>query len=384
MESKKNIVIFLNAFWNNGEGMSGGDQMLIQIFKRIRKSFNEVDCYTNIDGKKVIKDGGVCDIEYHISRRFFDKLFLGLNYILRTIQSLDVLSKKNVAIVYGGSDFFPDVIPAFLYKLFHPKVRWFQCIFHIYPNWRDRPGSKLKNFIAQYLQNFSFLFARKADKIINLNYQVKNELIKKGFNEDKIVVNTPGIDLDYFKNLKVPENTKKYEATFLARLNPSKGIFDLVKIWQKVTDKKPMAKLAIMGGGSNEMRKKLRDKIKNNKLEKNIDILGFVENDEAFSIIKNSKIFLFPSHEEGFGIAIAEAMACGVSVISWDLPVYQEIFESHSIQVKENDIELFSKEILEILNNKIKRANIVKEAGDFIRKYSWELIAQKHLKILNS
>lgn len=32
----KNVLVLLNAFWNYGPGMSDGDQMLIQVFKRIR------------------------------------------------------------------------------------------------------------------------------------------------------------------------------------------------------------------------------------------------------------------------------------------------------------------------------------------------------------
>ena len=39
-----------------------------------------------------------------------------------------------------------DVIPAFLLKVIRPRIRWIQCVFHIYPDWRVRPGSKIKNF----------------------------------------------------------------------------------------------------------------------------------------------------------------------------------------------------------------------------------------------
>lgn len=379
---KKDIVIFLNAFWNNGKGMSGGDQMLIQIFKRIRNEFGEMHCYINVDGEKVIREGGVENVDFHVSKRFFDKLPLGLNYVLRTFQSFRVLFDKKSEIVYGGSDFFPDVVPLFLYKLIHPKTRWVQCVFHIYPDWKTRPGNKLVNFLAQYFQRASLRLVKKSDIIVNINHEVGEELRRIGFDGNKIVINTPGINLEYLKKLKIREDTKKYQASFLARLNPSKGIFDLPKIWKKVIQEIPEAKLAVIGGGSDDIKSELTKQIRKNGLEENIDLLGFLDNDESFSIIKKSDVFLFPSHEEGFGIAVADAMACGTPVVSWDLSVYEEIFEDKSIQVEENDVDAFSKEVISVLQNKKKNGSISEKAKIFVEKYSWESIAKKHKEIL--
>jgi glycosyltransferase involved in cell wall biosynthesis len=380
---KKNVLIFLNAFWNNGKGMTGGDQMLIQVFKRIRNDFGKIRCYTSNDGKKVISQY-IESVDFFVSNKFFDRLNIILNYILRTIKAMPCLRFRDVDILYGGSDFFPDVIPLFLFKLFHKKAKWFQCVFHIYPDWKKRPGSKLKNFLAQYFQKLSLLLAKKSDVIININYQVKEELIRRGFDGNKIVVNTPGIDLGYFSNLKISEKEKKYDAAFLARLNPSKGIFDLIEIWENVVKEKKDAKLAIIGGGSDEIKKKMQDKIRDKVLEKNVDILGFLENDRSFSLIKNSKVFLFPSHEEGFGIAIAEAMACGVPVIAWNLPVYDEIFENSLIQISENDFHSFSDKATELLKNNDLRNYISEKSSNFIKKYDWDEIAKKHLEILST
>ncbi|MFC1644689.1 glycosyltransferase family 4 protein [Patescibacteria group bacterium] len=382
MTKNRNIIIFLNAFWNNGKGMSGGDQMLIQIFKRIRSEFGEMHCYTNVDGKKVIKDGGVDDVDFHVSERVFDKLPLGVNYVLRTIQSLGVLFGEKAGVVYGGSDFFPDVVPLFLYKLIYPKTRWVQCVFHIYPDWKTRPGNKVINFLAQYFQKASLCLVKKADTVVNINHEVGEELRRNGFDGDNIVINTPGINLEYLKNLEVQEDTKKYQGSFLARLNPSKGILDLIKIWKRVVQELPEAKLAVIGGGSDETKEELKKLIQESELTENINLLGFIENDESFSIIKKSDVFIFPSHEEGFGIAVADAMACGTPVVSWNLSVYEEIFEDKSVQVQENDMDVFAEKVIELLKDEEKNRELARKASEFVEKYSWESIAKKHKDIL--
>ena len=174
--------------------------------------------------------------------------------------------------------------------------------------------------------------------------------------------------LGYFD--KIEKTEPAYDGIFLGRLSPSKGIFELIDIWKKVTNVIPQAKLAIIGGGNKNTRDALLKKIRDANLEKNIDLLGFFEDEKAHSILKSGKVFLFPSHEEGWGIAIAEAMACGLPVVSWNLPSYGETFENHILQVKENDAGLFSKYVLDLLRDGSKRKEIGIQGKEFVKKYS--------------
>lgn len=76
------------------------------------------------------------------------------------------------------------------------------------------------------------------------------------------------------------------------------------------------ARLLILGEG--DLRKKLEMMVAENNLQDEISLPGFVVNPYAY--MSRSAVFVLSSLWEGFGIVLAEAMACGVPVISTDCP----------------------------------------------------------------
>jgi glycosyltransferase involved in cell wall biosynthesis len=357
--------------------LSGGEIRFYNILNRIR---NKIDY--SIGG---LFSQNKMNAEFKIVNKtirryaFYDKFSLYISYILRTLDILINLFFKNEKfdILYATSDFFPDVIPAFLLK--SKKNKWIQIIHHIYP--KKREGNYLKNKMALFGQKFSlFLIRKRADKIITVNKNVMNFLIKLNIDRDKIFVSSNGIDLNFFD--KIPELEKKYDGIFMARLNYSKGVMDLIEIWNNVCLKYNNAKLGIIGAGNGAIKNILFDKIKQYKLQNNIKLLGYLDNFYSFSLIKSSKFFLFPSHEEGWGIAIAEAMGCKSPVISWNLDVYKEVFEDKTMQIEEGNINLFSEKIIQLLEDDNERKRRGTIGYEFIKKYSWDNVANNELKII--
>jgi len=374
----KSIIVTLNSFWTTGKGMSGGDQIAKQVFARLSSKFSQIYILTSQRGFELFNEiPNATHIKYLFN---CDKFGLGISYLYRTVAGVFKINMLDSSIIYAGSDFFTDTIPAFIYKLTHRRAKWYQAVFHIYPQWKTRPGSKTKAFLGYYLQKFSHCLAKKADEVICINTQVKQELVKSGFDENKLVLIHPGIDYNMLAEVKKAPQT--YEATFLARLNPSKGIYDLPKIWSLVCKDMPKAKLAIIGGGSQDTICALNQELSKYNLNENIQILGYLENERAFGLIKSSKCFLFPSHEEGFGIAIAEAMACGTPVVAWNLPVYSEVFGNKIVQVQENDSDKFAQEAVRLLENPPFRDKISQEGIEYIKRHSWDSVAELYLKCL--
>jgi glycosyltransferase involved in cell wall biosynthesis len=110
--------------------------------------------------------------------------------------------------------------------------------------------------------------------------------------------------------------------------------------------------------------------------------MGFLDEEEKYKIMKSCKIFMFPSFYESWGIVSAEAMACGLPVVAYDLPIFKNIFPKGMIRVPIGDIGQFAVRVLELLDAEDLRKAISKAAKEFIKKYDWEKISKKELKIL--
>jgi len=372
----KKILVLFNSYWFNKDVMSGGIVRLVEIFKRL--NMRNLTCLTNQNGVELFQEYRI-RAKFIVTNSIFNKLTIIPSYIMRTINALRALRKGDYDILYASSAFFTDVIPAYFKK--NSKNVWVQCIFHLSPHWGKRKGNILVNIVAYYIQKISLYFIkRRADKVIVINNLIKNELESIGFNIEQIHYSPCGVDNNYLA--KIERSNNEYDGVFLARLNYSKGIYDLIDVWKVVTQKIPSAKLAIIGGGNKRIKNGIIKRIRKLDLVENIHVLGFLENIKAYSILKSGKVFLFPSHEEGWGISIAEAMLCKVPVVSWDLPVYKEIFNNYTIQIEENNIHLFSETIVDLFLNDQKRKGIAEEGYKFAQKYSWENAANTELSIL--
>ncbi len=362
-----NIIAFLNAYT---QGKSGGDMCFVEIFKRIKDQ--EVTIVTSKLGKKLCKDNGLRATFLITSTEstFKNTIF---TYFTRTIKAIQLTTDvKHIDVIYATSDWLPDILPSVFLKLRSPKAKFIAKIFHIIPSNRIIPS------ISQNISHF--LIKQFADTIVVDNTLLQKDLKRQGFNPARIIVKYPAIDHMILHKTK---SIRKYQATYLGRLHESKGIHDLVVIWKAVVDKMPHAKLAIIGSGDESFINQIKGLISKYELNKNIDLLGYLDNKTAYGLVKGSSVFIFPSHEEGFGMAVGEALACGVPVVTYDLPVFRETFKKALLTVPCFDIKSMKKRVLNVLQNE-KQYTIVSDGKKIVAQFSWEKAAQLELHLMQS
>lgn len=129
---------------------------------------------------------------------------------------------------------------------------------------------------------------------------------------------------------------------FLSRINYKKGVDLLIKVYQNILSKNPdIPKLVIAGPGlDSEYGQEIMQLVDSHLLNKNIFFPGLLMGDAKWGAIYGSEVFILPSHQENFGIAVVEALACNVPVlISNKVNIWREIEMNQGGIIFPNSIE---------------------------------------------
>mgnify|MGYP001805847213 CR=1 FL=1 len=302
----------------------------------------------------------------------FKLILIGLKRNFLIIKNIKKYTNKYDIIHCRSSVLDLLIFPYFLKKI-DKKIKWTAVFDNIVPF--NDPGNKITHTIAWLMFKISILLLKKADSIFVISPELKDFFIKHKFNPENIIITGNAIETEFLKKSR-PQKIK-YDGIFIGRINEAKGIFDMLKVVDNIKKEIPNFKLAVMGDGDIATKTKFTNKINKLKLSKNIILLGTKNGVEKFSIIKSSKVFIFLSKTESFGIALLEAVSCGLPSFVYDLPAYRKIYKNNEIKTfKKGDINSISKSII----NTFKKREFENISGKkLLGKYSWEQIAKTEL-----
>ncbi len=207
----------------------------------------------------------------------------------------------------------------------------------------------LKAFFQYWLGRLVVL--RCADKIRVVSRRIKNSLIEMGIPKSKIRVRPIAVTLKNFTPVLGRSTLKSrynFDKVFLwvGRMEPVKNLFFLIDIFEQVVEEKPTWGLVLLGNGSEE--KELQKKVKELELEFNIRFEPWAHDPTDY--FKSADCFLFPSHNEGYGLVIKEAISADLPVIMNDVGIAQyEVKASDKVKILPvNDEEKWIQALLSI------------------------------------
>ncbi len=195
--------------------------------------------------------------------------------------------------------------------------------------------------------------------------------------EDKF--NAKVIYIPQATNFTVKKYNKKEnnQLLFVGRLEPVKGVFDLVDVFKLIKTKE--VSLTIVGDGS--LKKELEDIIKKEKL--NIKLTGYLSGNKLKEEYKKASLFIMTSFEESFGLVLLEAMSYQTPCIAFDsaLGAKEIINNKNGILIKNRDKSKMAKEIDKFFK---EQKNYQKEAMMTAECYTTEKIKYKWYTFIES
>lgn len=189
------------------------------------------------------------------------------------------------------------------------------------------------------------------------------------------VVPNPVPVVDYQSEPRAPMKGN-HTLLFLGWITKSKGVFDIVEIIGDVAEHYPDVRFVFAG---NKEVGGLRELIQARKLQKNTEVLDWVETEEKLRLLLNSRIILLPTYTEGIPNVLLEAMASGLPAITTPVGGIPSIFEEsvNGYYVSPGDKDQLRETVLKLLGDdadceRLSRATLLKS-----RNYDVEVIGRR-------
>ncbi len=126
---------------------------------------------------------------------------------------------------------------------------------------------------------------------------------------------------------------------FLGRIHVKKGCDLALAAFAAVAASDQRLRLVMAGPDSGQERDQLERAAARHGIAERVIWTGLVQGDEKWGALRSSEAFVLPSHQENFGLAVVEALACGVPVlISDQVNVWRDIADQRAGMVDADDI----------------------------------------------
>ena len=258
-----------------------------------------------------------------------------------------VVHSPDIAIIDAWGE--SSILLWFILRIFQKNAKIF-VVFHHYEQRITIRKNSIEIFYNFLIERITSIMLKNSDIILTVSKSSMRELeffydIKNGKNKNKnknlkingtrgilhknnnrnrneIAIVGAGIDIDILDVVVSSKNKidKKKDIDFLC-IGRIEKFIHLEKIWMKIKTVRPNSNLVMIGRASPDTIEKL--------LSIGIDHRGFVSEEEKIDLSSRTKVFIFPSSREGFGIAVAEALFLGIPVIAWKIPVFDDLYSKN-------------------------------------------------------
>jgi glycosyltransferase involved in cell wall biosynthesis len=205
---------------------------------------------------------------------------------------------------------------------------------------------------------------RKATAILTVSRAVADQIAER-YPEcaSKITVTPNGVD-GRFSPVDEPPAGDTF--LFVGNDKPHKNLETLLRAFRAARAADGRAQLLLVGGA------RVR--------EEGITSRGFVDDAELLSLYRGSLALVQPSLEEGFGLPVLEAMACGLPVIASSAPALVEVAGGAALHFDPLDHAALTDAMLRVASDEALRTKMRRDGLERAKIFSWKRCAEETLR----
>jgi glycosyltransferase involved in cell wall biosynthesis len=221
---------------------------------------------------------------------------------------------------------------------------------------------------------------RRADRILTYSEHTRQAVIERlGVSPEGVVTTPLGVG-DAFRPSSPDESWLRdrfgIAAPFVlcvGTLEPRKNLAMALRAFETVSSRVPDTELVVVGppGWRNREFDRLLQRSRTP-----VHMAGFVSDSDLSRLYSATSCFLYPSQAEGFGLPVAEALACGAPVVTSDRTSLPEVAGGASLLVDPGNADSIADAVQRVLEDEELRGDLRRRALARAHAFSWERCAQ--------
>src|SRR5579859_6595867 len=279
-----------------------------------------------------------------------------------------LVREKHIDVLHSPANVLPEMLP----RSCAGVVTLHDLAFLRYPHVLTR-SKRL------YHRTFTIRSLQRASLIITVSDSTKtdaHELVDIPY--ERLTTVYPCID-ERFSNVPEEDTIKTFREQkglsdgfllYLSTLEPRKNIPAIIDAYARLRQKYGVREKLVLAGGKGWLYDAIFAKVQQLGLETEVLFPGFVTDAEQTLWYRAASAFVYPSLYEGFGIPVAEALACGVPVVTSTISSLPEAGAGIALCVDPHDVEALTEACYQALTDPLLRAKCHDLAPSVAQKFS--------------
>ena len=221
---------------------------------------------------------------------------------------------------------------------------------------------------------------RRADAVVT-NSQYTASLIKRTFGvpDGSVYVCSPGPPV--WKMLgRAPNLPRDGYVLFIGTLEKRKNVGALLDAYSRLVERDRQTAPLVLVGRPTQDAVQWLERLSRPPLAGHVRHLGYVPAAEREITYARARLVVVPSHDEGFGIPVLEAMSAGIPVIAADRGALPEVLGDAGLLVDPDDVEALAEAIRRMLTDERFARGCAQRGLVRAREFSWDrsAVALRH------
>lgn len=171
---------------------------------------------------------------------------------------------------------------------------------------------------------------------------------------------------------------------FVSTIEPRKNLKSLISAFEYLKKNHQIEHDLILIGQKGWLYEPIFEQIARSPFQSSIRHLSYLPDNQVAQFYRNADVFVYPSHYEGFGMPVLEAMTLGAPVVASNTSSLPEVAGDAAVLVNLTDIEQLSEAILRVIRDRQFRSSLIQKGREQAKLYSWEKTAKETLNAYRS